>query len=98
VGLEESLNIRVEVEDEQLVQTNEPGHNVQSHEFHFEPLVGSFQRPEQLFSESLRVVDEVQGREIKTRGLCFFLLLLLDQGLHLLQLLISFPALLVESV
>lgn len=98
MGLEESLNVRVEVEDKQLVQTNEPGHYVQSHEFYFEPLVSSFQRSEQLFGKSLRVVDEVQGGKTKNWGLGLFLLLLLDQGLHLLQLLVSLPALFVKSV
>jgi hypothetical protein len=98
MGLEEALNVGIEVEDKKLVQTNEPGHNVQGHEFHFEPLIGSFQRPEQLFGKSLRVVDEVQGGEIKNWCLGLFLLLLLDQGLHFLQLLVSFPALLVEFV
>lgn len=57
--LEESLKIGVEVEDEQLVQTNEPRHNVQSHQFNFKPLVGTLQGPEQLFCKTLRVVDKV---------------------------------------
>jgi len=98
MGLQESLQVGVKVEDEQLMETDQPGDHVESQQFYFKSFIGSLQSFKQLLGKSLGVVDKMKCGKVKGGSFRFFLLLFLDQSFNFLQLFFSLPALFVESI
>ena len=53
--LEETIEIRVVIEEKQLMYSNQPWNDVQSHNFHFKPFVHTLDVLEKLLGKGLKV-------------------------------------------
>ena len=84
-GFNTPLKVWIKVENEQLVHCNQPRDEIHHHQLHLPTVLGRPQRLEELLSQPLCVVHEMESGCVEHLGLCILALLLLLLGQLLLQ-------------
>lgn len=90
VWLNKSFHEGVKVQQQQLVNADQPGDEVNHQQFDLKSFCGLLQLLEELLTEILRVVDEAEGGEVERFRSGLLLLVFVDCLQRPLQLLLPF--------